>query len=272
MKKVLAWTYAGIAYALAMANIVYIVGFLADFGVPKGINTGHYDGSLTSAVVVNLLLVTGFGLHHSVTARPFFKRWWTRFVPAHLERATYLYMTAVVTAILVVAWQPIPITVWHVDNVWAAGAIIGAFLLTIGMMFSATFHFGHFGFFGLSQVWRWVREARPAEPVFAARYLYALIRHPISLGWMVLPWLTPRMTVGQLVFAVSVTLYVLIATYFEEADLVSELGERYQRYRKEVPAFLPFLRGRASAGLGRQALCISAVIGLMFLLALPPLH
>lgn len=267
MKNILTWTYAGMAYVLAMANIAYIVFFLADFGVPKGINTGDQPGSLAPAIFGNVLLVLGFGLHHSVTARPFFKRWWTRFVPAHLERATYLYMTAVVTAILVIAWQPIPVTIWHVQSAWAVGAIMGAFLLTTGMMFSATFHFGHLGFFGLSQVWHWMRRAQPEKPVFVARYLYALIRHPISLGWMLLPWLTPWMTIGQLVFAVSVTLYVLIATYFEEADLVLELGERYHHYLKQVPAFLPFARGPLSVGLGRQALYILVtVVGLTWLL------
>ena len=59
---------------------------------------------------------------------------------------------------------------------------------------------------------------------------------------MLVPWLTPHFTVGQLVFALSVMVYVLIATVFEEADLVAEFGDRYRRYRKEAPAFIPRLR------------------------------
>lgn len=46
--------YAGIAYLLALANLAYIVGFLADFGVPKGISDGE-SGSVWSSVAINLL-------------------------------------------------------------------------------------------------------------------------------------------------------------------------------------------------------------------------
>ncbi|MGD8430625.1 MAG: hypothetical protein PVH31_09460, partial [Ectothiorhodospiraceae bacterium] len=242
MRAALTLAYAAGGYLLALANIAYIVGFLADFGVPKTVNTGTFHGDVLGAAVYDVLLVLAFGVHHSVTARPWFKRWWTKFVPVHLERSTYLYMTAAVTAALVLAWQPVPVTLWKVEQTWAAVTIVGLYLGVWSLMFAATFHFGHFGFLGLAQAWRRVRNLETRESPFSARYLYALVRHPISLGWMLTPWLTPHMTVGQLAFAVGAVIYVLIATYFEEADLIAELGERYRRYRKAVPAFLPRLR------------------------------
>lgn len=243
MKKTFTLLYAGIAYVLGLANIAYIVAFLADFGtawgLPKTIASGDLEASLWQAVLIDALLVAAFGLHHSVTARTAFKAWWTRFVPAHLERATYLYMTAGMTMILVGFWQPIPITIWQVETGWAVAAIIAAYLSVWAMMFLATFHFGHFSFFGLAQAWRRIRETPPPGASFTARYLYALVRHPISLGWMLTPWLTPHLTVGHAVFGLSAMAYILVATHFEEADLIGEFGDRYRRYRREVPAFLP---------------------------------
>lgn len=59
---------------------------------------------------------------------------------------------------------------------------------------------------------------------------------------MLTPWLVPHFSVGQLVFAISVTVYVLVATVFEERDLISEFGATYRTYRKNVPAFIPFTR------------------------------
>jgi protein-S-isoprenylcysteine O-methyltransferase Ste14 len=242
MKDKSAIAIAGLGYLLAMANIGYLVGFLADVGVPKTINSGSFGGDIEGAVVVDVLLVLGFGLHHSVTARRWFKSWWTRFVPHELERSVYLYMTAAASALLVVAWQPIPITLWRVEAGWAVASIHAAFLGALLMMVAATFHFGHLGFFGLGQAWERYRARQPAPSRFSARYLYALVRHPISLGWMLVPWLTPHLTVGQAVFGLSVAAYVLVATFFEEADLVAEFGDRYRRYRREVPAFVPWLR------------------------------
>lgn len=110
------------------------------------------------------------------------------------------------------------------------------------MMFSATFHFGHFGFFGLAQAWAKATEGGPAETSFCARWLYGMVRHPISLGWRLTRWRTPHMTVGPIVFAISATLHVLVATGSEEADLVADLGDVYRRYRAEVPALVPGLR------------------------------
>lgn len=49
------------------------------------------------------------------------------------------------------------------------------------------------------------------------------------------------MNIGQLTFAIGTMIYVLVATVFEERDLVAELGERYRAYRAQVPAFVPRL-------------------------------
>lgn len=246
MKKTFTLLYAGTAYLVGLANIAYIVAFLADFGtawgIPKTIASGGFDRNLWQAVLVDAALVAAFGLHHSVTARTAFKTWWTRLVPAHLERATYLYMTAGMSVILVAFWQPIPVTIWQVETGWAVAAIIAAYLSAWTMMFLATFHFGHFGFFGLAQAWRRIREIPPAGAPFTARCLYALVRHPISLGWMITPWLTPHLTIGHAVFGLSALAYILAATHFEEADLIAEFGDRYRRYRRDVPAFLPVRR------------------------------
>jgi len=238
MKQTALLAYSVVAYVLAIGSLVYLMGFLVDVGVPKGINDGAVD-ALWPSVFINVVLVSLFGVHHSITARASFKHWWTRFIPRPVERATYLYMTVSLTVVVIYFWQPIPGTIWHLDTGIASVLVICAYLATWAMMLASTFHFGHFSFFGLSQALDRFRNRPEVTTPFAARYLYALARHPISLGWMLTPWLTPHFTVGQLVWALSVTAYVLIATKYEEADLMAELGDDYRRYRDEVPMFIP---------------------------------
>ncbi len=250
IRKSLMLIYALGAYALSMAALVYIMGFLIDFGVPKGIS-GQSAGDSSSvalwpAILGNAGLIALFGLHHSITARTSFKRWWTGIIPAPIERATYLYMTVAMTALLVLFWQPIPITIWYVESGLAAGFIYAGYAGIWTMMVAATFHFGHFGFLGLAQAWQNFRDTKPAPANMTARCLYALVRHPISLGWMAAPFMAPHFTVGHLVFAGATFAYILLATPFEEADLIEEIGEPYRDYRDRVPTFIPFAKRRLS--------------------------
>lgn len=240
LKSLLFLAYAAVAYVLAMVNILYLMGFIAGIGVPKTINDGP-GGPVWAAVAVDLGLIWLFGLHHSVTARRWFKKHWTRAVSPTIERATYLYMTAAMSVLLIGFWRPVVTTLWRVEDPVAVGIIRALFALVVVAMVLTTFQLGHFRFFGLAQAWERLRKRRPDEGRFCARWLYALVRHPISLGWMLLPWLVPHMTVGQAVFAAGVAAYVLAATPFEEDDLVAELGGTYRAYRRRVPAFLPRL-------------------------------
>ncbi len=240
IRKILLMLYAIGGYMAASASLFYIVGFLADFAVPKGISDGE-PTTLWKAVLIDMGLVGLFGLHHSITARASFKRWWTKIIPAPIERATYLYMTAAMTFLLVLLWRPIPITIWEVQTPLLMIAIYVLYGTIWTMMTLATFHFGYFSFFGLAQAWENLRRSPPQPSDLTVRYLYALVRHPISLGWMTAPLALPHLTAGHLVFALATFVYIMIATPFEEADLIDELGESYLSYRKKVPGFIPFL-------------------------------
>jgi len=241
IRKSLMLAYALLAYILAIASLAYIMGFLVDFGVPKSISDGK-SISIWSAVLIDAGLVGLFGLHHSLTARTSFKRWSTKIIPAPIERATYLYMTTVMTVVLVVFWQPVPVTIWQVQSELGMVFIYLAYIAVWIMMSAATFQFGHFSFFGLTQVWQNFRDMLPKSPNMTARYLYALVRQPISLGWMVAPLIMPHLTLGHTVFAGTTFVYILVATHFEELDLIEEFGDSYRDYRNRVPPFIPFLK------------------------------
>src|SRR5262245_62758077 len=78
--------YGSFAYLWFLGVFAYTVGFLANVGVPKGVDDGP-AGPAWLAVVVDAGLLGIFAVQHSVMARPWFKRWWTRFVPPAMERS-----------------------------------------------------------------------------------------------------------------------------------------------------------------------------------------
>jgi len=60
------------------------------------------------------------------------------------------------------------------------------------------------------------------------------VRHPIYAGWFLFVFALPIMTMTRFVFAVTSSLYLLIAIPFEERSLQSSSRGAYEQYMKQV--------------------------------------
>ncbi len=242
VRRILVMGYGLIAYLTFLGAFAYTVGFLANAVVPRGIDDGTV-GPTGIAVVVNAALLGAFALQHTVMARPAFKRWLTRFVPASIERSSFVLAASLVLIAVVWLWQPMPETVWSVDIGWLRAVLWGIYLLGWLTVVGSTFMINHFDLFGLSQVVADARSREHVPPSFRLTMLYRFVRHPIMVGFLIAFWATPDMSQGRLLFAVLGTGYILVGVRFEEHDLRRDLGEDYTRYEAEVPRFVPRLRG-----------------------------
>jgi protein-S-isoprenylcysteine O-methyltransferase Ste14 len=242
MGGIAAVLYGGIAYLLFFFTFLYAIAFVGNLPVPKTIDSGA-AGALVPALVVNTLLLGVFAIQHSVMARPAFKRWWTRFVPHAVERATYVLLASLALVLLFWQWQPILDPVWLVTNSVGVFVLSAVFWLGWGVALLSTFLINHFELFGLRQVWARLQGRTLPQPVFRTPFLYKRVRHPLYLGFLLAFWSTPTITAGHLLFAVATTGYILIAIWFEERDLVDLFGDQYRRYRQQVSMLIP-LPGR----------------------------
>jgi protein-S-isoprenylcysteine O-methyltransferase Ste14 len=59
------------------------------------------------------------------------------------------------------------------------------------------------------------------------------------LGFLIAFWFKPRMTLGYLLFAITMTIYIIIGVFYEERDLVKVLGDGYLRYKEETSMLFP---------------------------------
>ena len=234
-----------VAYIAFLGTFVYLVGFVGNWLVPKSIDSGR-GGGLAGSIAVNAGLLLLFGLQHSIMARPWFKRAWTRVVPKSIERSCYVLATCLVLALAVWQWRPLPQEIWRVTHPAARVAIDALSLLGWTIVLVKSFAINHFDLFGLRQVWlRW--SGRAYTPVgFRLVGLYRFVRHPLMLGFLIAFWAAPVMTIGRLVFALLVTGYVLVGTRLEERDLAAEHGEGYLAYRRTVPGLIPLPRRRGA--------------------------
>lgn len=233
--------YSLFCYLCFLLTTLYLIGFLSGIGVPKDINAGaSLSGPL--AVLVDSLLITLFAVQHSGMARQGFKRWWTRFVPAPIERATYVLSTCLVLVLLFWLWQPMETPIWRVTSAWGHALLMALFWLGCFVAVFATFLISHFELFGIKQAINAWRSTGPAPLTFKTPLLYKLVRHPLYLGFVMVFWATPEMTAGHLLFALLSTFYILIGAHFEEKDLVDLFGEQYQRYQQNVAMLVPLTK------------------------------
>ena len=229
--------HAAAVYLVFLAVLGYAAGFFAGAGVPKGIDQGP-RAAVPVAVGIDLLLLSLFAVQHTVMARPWFKRRWTRIVPEPAERASFVLAASLVLALLFWQWRPVRPIVWNLPEP-GAGALWAAYAAGWAVAVSSTFLISHSDLFGLRQAWQHARRATYSPPPFTERGLYRRIRHPLMAGFLIIFWAVPTMTAGHLLFAATATGYILAGIAFEEHDLRQSLGETYAAYRARVPALIP---------------------------------
>ena len=251
MGPVLALAYGGVAYATFFGTFLYAIGFVASVVVPKTVDTGS-PGPIGEALIINVLLLSLFAIQHSVMARKPFKRWLTQFLPAAIERSTYVLLASLALILTFWQWRSIPAIVWEVREPTMAMALFGLSLLGWLIVLLSTFMINHFELFGLHQVLLNLRARGAAEPTFKTPLLYKFVRHPIYLGFIIAFWATPVMTAGHLLFAMVTTAYIFVGIALEERDLIELFGDEYRRYRTRVAMLVP-LGWKSTAGSGSDA-------------------
>ena len=196
-------------------------------------------------MAVDLAVLGLFAAQHTVMARPWFKRWWTRRIPDRpAERATFVLAASVILALAFWAWRPFGPELWHLSGA-AAAVLLTVYAACWAIALAATFLISHADLFGLRQAWLSARGTPySAPPFFTERGLYRQVRHPLMTGFVIIFWAAPVMTAGHLLFAAAATAYIGVGIAFEEHDLRLALGEAYASYRVRVPALVPGLRRR----------------------------
>ena len=238
MKRNLIFTYSLVCYAIFLGTFLYAIWFVFSMDAMASAPRAP----LGKRLFVDAALLLVFALQHSIMARQWFKRAWTRIVPGAAERSTYVLCASLALLLLIHYWQPLPGTVWTVENRIGVMLLQGLAVLGWLIVLISTFLIDHFELFGLKQAWCSLTGAEFRSSGFATPGPYKFVRHPLYLGFIIAFWSAPTMTTGHLFFAIMTTAYILVAIQLEERDLTAFLGEQYRGYQKSVSMLTPFPR------------------------------
>lgn len=202
-----------------------------------------------TAIAADAVLFSAFALHHSVFARTGVRAWVARRLSPASERSAYVWVASLMLAAVCAFWRPVAGVAWDVSGP-AAWTLRGIQLFGIWLTLRGA---------AVLDIWELsgVRQARSTPNAqlptprhetagsggwelgvgtweFKTDGPYGWVRHPIYLGWFLVVFAMPRMTMTRLVFAAISGLYILIAIPFEERTLARASGGAYDGYRATV--------------------------------------
>ena len=223
-ERVVAW---GGAAAFAASLLYFLFSYDSTF-------TRDLDGALsTGDVAWDVALFSVFALHHSVFARLGIRASLQRTLGV-LERSVYVWIASALFILVCAFWRPVAGLVWQLYGL-PAWLMRFAHVFGVGLSVVSAAAIDVWDLAGVRQVSEpGSTKQDPAYTEFKTTGPYGLVRHPIYLGWFLIVFAVPHMTMTRFVFAVVSAVYVLIAIPLEERSLLTTTAGAYERYTQKV--------------------------------------
>ena len=230
--------YGFFAYIISFLTLCYLIGFLGNLYVPKSVDVGPIS-SIKEASLINIMLLAIVFLQHTAMAREKFKSWICQFIPETIERSTFCLLSSLSFLLLFWQWRPITGVVWSIETRVVSIIIEVVFYSGWILALYSTFMINHFHLFGLRQVYINFK----AEPVpstgFKIRGPYKYVRYPILLGFLIALLSTAHMTVGHLLFSLSLSFLIINGIRLKDKEFLRLHSKKFSAYKNRVNAIIP---------------------------------
>eukprot|EP00762_Andalucia_godoyi_P006499 ANDGO_02892.mRNA.1 hypothetical protein len=192
----------------------------------------------------NAGLVLEFGVVHSITAQPWFKKILSKFLRVQYIRGFYMVVTGIQLSVMMLYWQRLDTTVWKLNPYPEFDTAVALALFSVCMIpgHIALSQHGLFEFVGLTHPFKSERQLHEEENkpvVLQTTGVYGLVRHPIYLSTLSATLVAHHMTIDRLVLWFLLAAYLMIGVHYEEKRLVKKFGSSYRLYKRHTSAIFP---------------------------------
>ena len=215
MKRVLFFLYGILAYFVALATVLYAVGFLGNTFILHSLDAEPVM-PVVPALLINGGLIFLVILQYNMLRSSILRRWWGRLVPEPIGRSSFVLLASLNFFLLMWQWQPIGGVIWQIDNHIATTVLRIINLIGWSVIMVSSFLIQHFDFLGVRQTWMNLRNKPYQNLPFRDPMFYQLARHPLQAGLLIVLWSTSVMTVTHLFFTLLTAAYVYTSIQLEE--------------------------------------------------------
>ncbi|MEJ6395451.1 isoprenylcysteine carboxylmethyltransferase family protein [Gymnodinialimonas sp. 2305UL16-5] len=234
-----------IALALGLGVITHLVFAAAVLAmiVAMGFGMSRSFGNVPGgwAWMANAGLVLQFPLVHSLLLTRRGGRVLARGAHgATLVTTSYALIASLQLLALFALWTPSGVIWWQAQGavlwvVLTAYAACWLFLMKASFDAGAEVQSGALGWMSL------MAKRKPRFPDMPQTGMFRVIRQPIYLAFALTTWAVPVWTPDQLVLALLLTAYCVIAPLLKERRFRARYGERFEAYAARVPYMVPRL-------------------------------
>ena len=147
MKRVLFFHYGILAYLVALATVLYAVGFLGNVFVVNSLDAEPMM-PVVPALLINGGLIFLVMLQYNMLRSSILRRWWARLIPEPIGRSSFVLLASLNFFLLMWQWQPIGGLIWQIDNHIARTILLVINLLGWSIAIVSSFLIHHFDFLG----------------------------------------------------------------------------------------------------------------------------
>jgi alkylresorcinol/alkylpyrone synthase len=223
-----------------LSFLVAVVAMIAGLYTGMSLGVGPFRG--VAALVADIALMAQFPVAHSLLLSQRGRTWLSCLAPLGLGPAlgttTYATIASWQLLLTFVLWSPLSDQRWVPHGavlVTMSLAYAAAWLALLKTMSDAGLEV-QTGYLGWGSVFR---GRQPSFRGFEPRGTFRFVRQPVYVAFAMTLWSAPVWTIDRLLIALSWTAYCVVAPLHKERRYRAAYGERFERYRRLVPYWVP---------------------------------
>lgn len=229
--------------AAFIASIGLLAIGLFIFGGP--LNMIELNLSHKGALAWDAMLSALFFAQHSGMVRRSIQAAMAKHLPEYYHGALYAFASGIVLVIVVLLWQPSGSLLFELQGLgrWIAR---GLFVLAAAGMVWCASALKSFDPFGMGPIKAQMSIAPLSTQPFSVQGPYLWVRHPLYFFTLVMLWSCPDLSADRLLFNLLWSSWIYLGTVLEEKDLLSDFGDDYARYQRQVPMLIPWKKPKTN--------------------------